>query len=120
MEQDLFNKVSVETAAHYQWGDNCDGWFFVSSDTLSVIRERMPPHTQEQLHYHRNAQQFFYILSGDAVFEVEGTTVHVEAGSGIHIKKGAVHRIRNDRDDDLHFIVISEPKTHGDRVNIEA
>src|ERR1700754_1022491 len=119
MEREFFNKVSVENAEHYSWGDNCDGWFFVSSDTLSVIRERMPPHTQEKLHYHERAQQFFYILSGNAVFEVEGAIVHIGPGEGIHIRKGAVHRIRNDEEEDLNFIVISEPKTHGDRINIE-
>lgn len=114
-----YNKVSITNAEHYTWGGNCDGWFFLSSDTLSVIRERMPPHTREQSHYHRNAQQFFYVLSGEAVFEVGDDIVRVGAGEGLHIQKGTQHRIRNDSDDDLNFIVISEPKSHGDRVNIE-
>lgn len=115
-----YSKVSIENTEHYTWGDNCDGWFFLSSDTLSVIRETMPPHTQERLHYHQNAQQFFYAISGEAVFEVAGEIIHVNAGEGIHIQKGTHHRIRNDSNSDLHFIVISEPKSHEDRVNIES
>ena len=120
MDQQLFSNVSKDSAEHYHWGNACDGWHFLRSDSLSVIRETMPPGTQEQLHYHRNAQQFLYVISGTATFEVDGKEVQVAADEGIHIAKGAVHRIRNDQDGDLHFLVISEPKAHGDRVNVEA
>jgi mannose-6-phosphate isomerase-like protein (cupin superfamily) len=55
---------------HYNWGEGCDGWNLVDEYTLSVKQERMPPHTAEQLHFHRQARQFFFILKGEAVFEV--------------------------------------------------
>ena len=119
MEMKPFRKMSKENADHYRWSDNCDGWHFLRSDTLSVIREKMPPHTREQLHYHNNVQQFFYVLSGNATFEVDNVEVHVAPDEGIHISRGVPHRIRNDREDDLHFVVISEPMVQGDRVNIE-
>jgi len=58
-------KVSAkEPLKHYQWGDGCDGWNLVDEPTLSVKKERMPPGTTEALHYHENAQQFFFILKG--------------------------------------------------------
>ena len=109
---------STENAEHYIWGDNCEGWLLLLSDTLSVIQERMPPGTSEQLHYHEHAQQVFYILSGRATFEIEGEIKTVEANQSIAIKPGSKHRIWNDRDSYLHFLVISEPKTRGDRINI--
>ncbi len=110
--------TSTENAEHYTWGTQCDGWHLLRSDTLSVIQERMPPGTSEQLHFHGHAQQVFYILSGIATFEVEGETKTVKSNQSIHIPAKTRHSILNDGDVDLHFLVISEPKSHGDRVNL--
>lgn len=110
--------TSTENAEHYTWGNQCDGWHLLRTDTLSVIEERMPPGTAEQLHFHEHAQQVFYILSGTAAFEVEGQVKTVAAGQSIHIPNGTKHRIENNGETALHFLVISEPKAHGDRVNL--
>jgi mannose-6-phosphate isomerase-like protein (cupin superfamily) len=112
--------TSTENAEHYTWGAQCDGWHLLKSDSLSVIQERMPPGTGEQLHYHTHAQQLFFVLSGNATFEVAGELKTVYANQSIHIAPGIKHRILNNSNEDLHFLVISEPKSHGDRVNIEA
>jgi mannose-6-phosphate isomerase-like protein (cupin superfamily) len=110
--------TSADNAEHYTWGTNCDGWHLLRSDSLSVIQERMPPGTSEQMHFHERAQQLFYILSGTATFEVEGGLKTVAANQSIHIPNNTKHRILNNGDIDLHFLVVSEPKSHGDRVNI--
>jgi mannose-6-phosphate isomerase-like protein (cupin superfamily) len=110
--------ISTKNAEHYNWGNACDGWHLLRSDPLSVIQERMPPATNEQLHYHEHAQQVFYILSGIATFEVEGELKTVQPSESIHILPGQKHCIANNGNEDLHFLVISEPKSHGDRVNI--
>jgi len=110
--------TSTQNAEHYTWGNDCDGWHLLKSDSLSVIQERMPPNTGEQLHFHHHAQQVFYILSGTATFEVVGEVFTVEASQSIHIPPETRHRILNKGADDLHFLVISEPKAHGDRVNL--
>ncbi len=110
--------TSIENAKHFMWGDACDGWHLLRSDSLSVIQERMPPGTSEQLHYHERAQQSFYILSGTATFEIEVESKTVSAGQSMHISKNAIHRIINNEHEDLHFLVISEPKSNGDRINI--
>lgn len=111
--------TSTQNAEHYTWGNNCDGWHLLRSDSLSVIQERMPSGTAEQRHYHNKAQQLFYILSGTATFEVEGDLKIVQVGQSIHISPGSKHCIANKGIEDLYFLVISEPKAHGDRVNID-
>ena len=111
-------KVSNETAPHYVWGGNCDGWHLVESNSLSVIQERIPPGGGEVLHYHEKAQQLFYILSGVAMFESEDGMTEVRAGEGYHVPRGERHRIQNPGLADLHFLVVSEPRSHGDRVNV--
>ena len=110
--------TSTENAEHYIWGANCDGWRLLQSDSMTVIQERMPPGTSEQLHFHQHAQQLFYILSGTATFEVEGEIKTVKPNQSIHIPAKTRHHIINNGDVDLHFLVISEPKSHGDRVNL--
>jgi quercetin dioxygenase-like cupin family protein len=110
--------TSTDNAEHFIWGNQCDGWHLLKSDSLSIIQERMPPGTSEQLHYHEHAQQVFYILSGTATFEIEGEVKIVNPGQSIHIAPNTKHQILNNSDSDLHFLVISEPKSRGDRVNV--
>jgi mannose-6-phosphate isomerase-like protein (cupin superfamily) len=106
---------SIENAEQYTWGVNCSGWHLLKTDTLSVIQEKMPPGASERLHFHAQAQQLFYILSGVASFEVEGRVVVVKANESIHIPSGTKHCLANKGDTALAFIVVSEPKSHGDR-----
>lgn len=116
MDNSLVNKDNVE---HYFWNKVCEGWHLVKTDSLSVIQEKMPTQTSERLHYHNNARQFFFILSGIALFEVDGKNIEVQENSGIHILPKQRHRIFNKTEDDLHFIVISQPKSHGDKIIID-
>lgn len=111
--------VSITNAKHYQWGDQCDGWHLLDSPALSVIQERMPPGASEQPHYHKFAQQLFYILSGEAEFTVDGTRLTLSLGDSITIKPGQVHGLKNSTEAELLFLVISQPRSHGDRINTE-
>lgn len=102
---------------HYTWGNNCDGWVFVDTDDLSVKQERMPPKAAEALHYHKKAQQFFFILKGTAIFEVEDELFTVNVNEGLLIEAGKKHRVINNANDDLEFILSSQPSTNHDRFN---
>ena len=115
---ELMKTIDTSNSEQYSWGDNCIGWHFIKSDNLSIIRESMPPMTMEKLHYHEKAQQFFYILSGLATFEINGSIYYVKDNKGILIQPGARHRILNNADTPLEFLVVSEPKSHGDRIEI--
>ena len=89
------NIVSRENAEHYRWGHECDGWHLVKDKQLSVIEEFMPPGAAEIRHYHEHSQQFFYILTGEVLMEINGENSLVPAGSGIRILPGTRHQIRN-------------------------
>lgn len=108
----------VESLEHYTWGSNCEAWHLLKSDELSVIKERMPKNTAEVLHYHKNTQQLFYILSGVASFEINGEMFTFKSNDNIHVPKQTLHKISNHGETDLEFLVISQPKSHGDRVDI--
>jgi len=111
-------KVSTQNAPHYSWGDNCDGWHLLARPHLSVIQEKMPPGTAEIFHYHERSEQLFYILQGQATFLLDEKTVVLNPQESIHILPGIPHRILNNSTHDLHFLVISHPKSHGDRITI--
>jgi mannose-6-phosphate isomerase-like protein (cupin superfamily) len=105
---------------HYVWGDQCDGWNFVDNENLSVKMERMPPHTAEQTHFHRHARQFFFILKGTAIFDTEEGRIEVKAQQGLEIRPQLRHRILNEGEEDLEFILCSQPSTAGDRVTTDS
>lgn len=110
--------ISKHLAEHYTWGNHCDGWHLVKSESLSVIQERVPSGCSEARHFHTKAEQFFYILSGVASMELEGKTFIVNPNQGIHIPAGSKHQLSNQHESDLVFIVTSTPPSHADRVEI--
>ena len=119
MPEERFKPIitSAKTAEHYTWGGACDGWHLVRNGSLSVIEESMPPGSQEFRHHHERAHQFFYVIDGEAEMEAEGETVRISARQGIQIPPGVRHQIRNQSNATVRFLVISQPPSHGDRVN---
>jgi mannose-6-phosphate isomerase-like protein (cupin superfamily) len=101
---------------HYIWGNDCDGWTLVDEEGLSVKQEQMPGGASELKHYHRYAQQYFYVLKGEAQFEVEDDLIDVCTGEGILIEAGKKHRIINNTSEALEFILCSQPSTNNDRI----
>jgi mannose-6-phosphate isomerase-like protein (cupin superfamily) len=112
--------VDRSNAEHYLWGMNCDGWHLLKRDDVSVITERVLPGASEQRHFHVYSRQFFYILTGEAVIEVDGEIHILQAQQGIEIPPGVVHQFRNESNSDVNFLAISVPKSHGDRVLVTA
>lgn len=115
----MASKVSKENAEHYVWGEVCDGWHLVKGQDLSVIHERMPGNTAEVRHYHERSRQFFFVLSGQAVLEVEGVRHTIGSQEGVEVPSGAAHQMKNEGEDAVEFLVISQPTTRGDRINEE-
>jgi mannose-6-phosphate isomerase-like protein (cupin superfamily) len=111
----IVNKTNVKK---YQWGSNCKAWALLENNKLSIKQEQMPAGSSESLHVHQKAQQFFYVLDGEAAMEIEDEKHHIKPGEGIHVLAGRKHRIMNEAKEDLHFLVISEPTTKEDRTEI--
>jgi quercetin dioxygenase-like cupin family protein len=109
------SKTTLESARHYVWGGICDGWHLLEGDDLSVIEERVPPGATEVRHRHVRSRQFFYVLEGLATLELDGATHVLQRGEGLHVAPGAAHQLRNDSAEDIRFLVVSAPKSHGDR-----
>lgn len=113
MDTKITNK---ETARVYTWGENCKSFVLLDTKDLSVKQEVMPPNTKEKLHFHSKAQQFFYILKGEALFYLEKELITIKQQEGIHIKPGTKHFIENRTNSEIEFLVISQPDTTHDRI----
>ena len=111
--------TNTNNTEHYAWGDNCDGRHLLKNDKLSVIQEKVPPGCFEVKHYHNFSHQFFYVIKGTATIEIENEIFSLNAFEGIEVKPGQIHQLRNETIDDLEFIVVSSPKSHGDKVVVE-
>ena len=107
--------VDIRSARHYRWGAASDGWHLLEGADLSVIQERVPPGDAERRHRHARARQFFYILAGEAILEIAGSEVVVAAGQGIEVPPGTPHQFFNRSAADVEMLVISSPRSHGDR-----
>jgi len=110
--------VDVTSARHYRWGGASDGWHLVDGEDLSVIQERVPPGDHEHRHRHSRARQFFYILAGEATLEIDGTPIVLAAGQGAEVPPGTPHQFFNRSAADVEMLVISSPRSHGDRVDL--
>jgi mannose-6-phosphate isomerase-like protein (cupin superfamily) len=108
--------VSRVNAEHYRWGDHCDAWHLVKDDQFTVIEELIPPGAAEVRHYHERAQQFFYVLAGEVLIEIDGKNTLLPASSGIRVLPGARHQVRNPSSSPVRLLVISNPPSRGDRI----
>lgn len=112
------DKISTANAEHYLWGRGCYGWHLVKEEQLSVIQESVPPGQAEAAHYHKRANQFFFVLSGEASLEVDQKLHKLGPNQGLYIPSGSHHQLRNEAQTELVFLVISTPKSHGDRIEV--
>ncbi|WP_153977780.1 cupin domain-containing protein [Paenibacillus xylanilyticus] len=111
-------KISKQNAAHYIWGAQCDGWHLVQNEGLSIIHECMPAGTDEIRHYHNVSRQFFFILSGVGCMELDGVEYILEPHEGLEIPPGVPHQMQNTSANEVEFLVVSLPGTHGDRIEL--
>lgn len=109
-------KISKWNAPHYLWGTQCDGWHLIQQDEISIIHERMPSDTVEVMHYHQHSRQFFFVLQGIATMEVDGVVYQISPYEGIEVAPSVWHQMRNESHEAIEFLVISQPKSLGDRI----
>lgn len=107
--------VDISSAERYRWGRASEGWHLLNHPGLSVIQERVPPGDGERRHFHSKARQFFYILEGHAVLDVDGQRFELSAGQGLEVSPGVAHQFANESHAAVTFLVVSSPHSHGDR-----
>lgn len=59
----------------------------------SLAEARVPAGGRTERHYHRLAEEFYYVLAGAGTMEIDGETREVGPGDAILIPPGAWHQI---------------------------
>lgn len=111
--------ISKRSAPSFIWREVCDGWTLIDAPDLNVIQERMPPATSELLHVHAHVRQLYFILDGEATFDLDVRLELVHAGEALAIEPLTPHRISNRSQQPLEFLVISSSPPRHDRENLE-
>jgi mannose-6-phosphate isomerase-like protein (cupin superfamily) len=105
-------------ANHYNWGNACDGWVLASYPELLVIEEHVPAGDSEEWHVHDHAQQFFYVVAGEAQLHTPLGVTQLPERSGVPVPAGLAHRFVNAGDSGVTFLVVSAPSTAEDRRSV--
>ncbi|MBV9659247.1 MAG: cupin domain-containing protein [Verrucomicrobia bacterium] len=75
----------------------------------SLAEARVPAGAATQRHYHRLAEEFYFILEGRGQMEIDGESRSVGSGDAILIPPGAWHTIRADAAQPLRFLCCCAP-----------
>lgn len=79
-----------------------------AAGSITVLEDVSPPHHGPPLHAH-DFEEFFYILTGKFLFEVDGTSFEVQAGDFVHAPSGVPHVFQNTTDQEAKMLVIARP-----------
>jgi len=81
----------------------------------SLAEATLEPGTATVRHYHRAAEEIYYLVEGAGTMEVDGAESRVRAGDAVLIPPGAWHRIAADPGGPLRLLCCcSPPYAHGD------
>ena len=73
----------------------------------SLAEATIPTGGETERHWHRDSEEFYFILSGAGTMEIDGAEREVGEGDAILIPAGAWHQIRATRD--LRFLCCCAP-----------
>jgi mannose-6-phosphate isomerase-like protein (cupin superfamily) len=75
--------------------DNKEKWF---NQTLTKVNDSVVRVAiiQGDFHWHKHDHddEFFYVVEGKLLIDIEGKTIELDPGQGVTIPKGAMHRPR--------------------------
>jgi mannose-6-phosphate isomerase-like protein (cupin superfamily) len=75
----------------------------------SLAHIELPPGKASLKHFHPEAEESYYILSGAARIVIDGETCLLTPGQAVAITPGMVHQIFNDRPEQLRFLAVCAP-----------
>jgi mannose-6-phosphate isomerase-like protein (cupin superfamily) len=78
-------------------------------ENQSLAEASVPAGTATIRHYHRDAEELYFLLEGAATMEVDGVEADVAAGDAILIPPGAWHQIRAAADGPVRFLCCCSP-----------
>lgn len=75
----------------------------------SLAEATLPPGASTQRHYHRASEEFYFLLEGRGLMEIDGNSREVAPGDAILIPAGAWHQITATSASPLRFLCCCAP-----------
>ncbi len=75
----------------------------------SLAEATLPGGTATERHYHKLSEEFYFILKGVGIMEIDGESSAVKSGDAILIPPGAWHQITANDDSSLEFLCCCAP-----------
>ena len=76
---------------------------------ISIAKTRVLPGEQTEWHYLKQSTEYYYILDGKGLAELEDRHYHLGRGDVLEIRPGTAQRIKNSAKEDLVFLCICLP-----------
>jgi len=96
---------------HRPWG-----FYEILSDTADHKVKRIVVHPGKRLSLqrHRQRDEHWYVVAGEALMTLDEKQLRLNKGDSIDIPRGAVHRIENLTEDDMTFIEVQSGDYFGE------
>ena len=92
-----------------------------SHGQLAAFHLVAPPMSGPPLHVHSREDEWFYVLDGELVFEIDSERATVGPGGSVWLQRGVVHRYQNFTDRDARLLIVTAPGGfHGFFVELSA
>ena len=82
--------------------EDCEGRY-------AVFHLEAPPMSGPPLHVHAREDEFFYVLEGELVFEIDGISNVVRAGGSVGLLRGTPHRYQNFTQQNARLLIVTTP-----------
>jgi len=79
-----------------------------SACPITVMEDVSPPHHGPPLHSHE-FEEFFYILTGEVLFEMNGQSFSAAPGDFVYVASGVPHVFQNTSDNNSRMLVLIRP-----------
>lgn len=76
---------------------------------LAAFHLVAPPLSGRPRRVHSREDEWFYVLEGELVFEIEGTRHTVGAGGSVWLRRGVVHAYHNFTATDARLLIVTTP-----------
>lgn len=80
-----------------------------SNGLLAAFQLVAPPMSGPPLHVHSREDEWFYVLEGEIVFEIDGERVTVGPGGSVWLRRGVPHAYQNFTDRDARLLIVTVP-----------
>jgi mannose-6-phosphate isomerase-like protein (cupin superfamily) len=79
------------------------------TEVQSLAEATLEPDEVTQRHYHRAAEEIYFVLKGSGRMEVDGDSKMIRPGDAVLIPAGAWHTLENNGNSELRFLCCSAP-----------